>query len=107
MGLLASRVVVCIVNHPKEGEFPPPGYSSEITWAAECHIPIVPFYDADRFCWKDVCNWKVDMPQIFRSGFNPVRYHRQAHEQAKKQLSSTIRQALAELDQPSDDEAGA
>lgn len=92
--VLGCRVVVCIVNIPPTGPWPPPGYSSELAWAAENFIPVVPFYDGDRYSWKEVCKWKVDLPALFRSGLGPIMYHRKQHEQAKVQLSEALKRGL-------------
>lgn len=95
--VVASRVLVCIANFSLGEEWPPPGYSSEVAWAVENRIPVVCFYDGDRYRWKEVCSWKADLPGMFNSGFGPVRYHRKSHEEAKRQLSSTIQDVLAEV----------
>lgn len=98
LGLLASRVAVCIVNITQSGDWPPPGYRAELAWAEECNIPVVPFYDGDRYGWKDVCHWKVELPALFRSGLGPIKYHRSQHEHAKEQLTVAVRQALADAE---------
>lgn len=94
--IVASRVVVCIVNVYPEGKWPPPGHEAELAWAAAEGIPVVPFYDADRYKWKEVCNWRTELPSAFRSGLGPIRYRRASHAQAKDQLNDTLRLALAD-----------
>ena len=54
----------------------------------------VPFYDADRYDWKEAAAWKVELPAAYRWGLGPVRYRRSAHEEAKEQLRAALRSAL-------------
>ncbi|CAJ1386676.1 unnamed protein product [Effrenium voratum] len=97
--LVYSRVAVCIMNMSKGCEMPPPGYKAEVTWADQRSIPLVPFYDADRYDWKEVAAWKAQLPKAFRSGLGPVRYMRTAHEEAKQQLQSALQKGLKDLEQ--------
>ncbi|CAE7346828.1 aarA [Symbiodinium sp. CCMP2592] len=97
--VLRSRVAVCIMNMTKGCEMPPPGYKAEVTWAEERNIPVVPFYDADRYDWKEAASWKIDLPAVFRWGLGPVRYRRAGHEEAKEQLTSALQRALKDLEE--------
>eukprot|EP00913_Durusdinium_trenchii_P030567 g28630.t2 len=94
--ILNSKVAVCILNMTKGCEMPPPGIKAEVTWASQRNIPVVPFYDADRYDWKEAATWKVEIPICFRWGLGPVRYKRQAHEEAKEQLRAALRAAMKE-----------
>ncbi|CAE8703248.1 unnamed protein product, partial [Polarella glacialis] len=70
--LLTSRVAVCILNMTRGAEMPPPGYKAEMRWAEECNIPVVPFYDGDRYTPKEVSAWRKELPALFRNGLGPV-----------------------------------
>ncbi|CAK9113815.1 unnamed protein product [Durusdinium trenchii] len=96
--ILNSKVAVCILNMTKGCEMPPPGIKAEVTWASQRNIPVVPFYDADRYDWKEAATWKVEIPICFRWGLGPVRYKRQAHEEAKEQLRAALRAAMKDLE---------
>ena len=95
--VISSKVAVCIMNMTKGCEMPPPGYKAEVTWAEQRNIPVVPFYDADRYDWKEAAAWKVELPAAYRWGLGPVRYRRSAHEEAKEQLRGGLRCALQGL----------
>eukprot|EP00434_Breviolum_minutum_P018562 symbB.v1.2.016372.t1/scaffold1243.1/size129491/14 len=89
--VISSKVAVCIMNMTKGCEMPPPGYKQR-------NIPVVPFYDADRYDWKEAAAWKVELPAAYRWGLGPVRYRRSAHEEAKEQLRGALRSALQDLE---------
>lgn len=99
LNLLIStcRAVVCIVNVTRLGEWPPPGYTCEVSWAKEAGVPVVPFYDGDLYGWKDVCEWKSELPSLFHSGFGPVKYCRNRHERVKENLGAIIRDAIKSI----------
>lgn len=96
--VITSKVAVCIMNMTKGCEMPPPGYKAEVTWAEQRSIPVVPFYDADRYDWKEAAAWKVELPAAYRWGLGPVRYRRTAHDEAKEQLRAALRSALQDLE---------
>ena len=54
--------------------------------AADNNIPIIPFYDGDRWKWNDISFWVSKYPQFFK--IPAIEYHRTYHKQSKALLVS-------------------
>ena len=54
--------------------------------AADNNIPIIPFYDGDRWKWNDISFWVSKYPQFFK--IPAIEYHRTYHKQSKALLIS-------------------
>ena len=54
--------------------------------AADNDIPIIPFYDGDRWKWNDISFWVSKYPQFFK--IPAIEYHRTYHKQSKALLVS-------------------
>ena len=100
--VLSSAVIVTVLD--------PATYDSEWVrkeheWAEAAGIPIVPFYDADLYKWKDLSHWVSKYPAWFRTP--AVEYHRAFHRNAKAKLVERVSgekaggEAAADADTPS------
>ena len=100
--VLSSAVIVTVLD--------PATYDSEWVrkeheWAEAAGIPIVPFYDADLYKWKDLSHWVSKYPAWFRTP--AVEYHRAFHRNAKAKLVERVTgekaggEAAADADTPS------
>ena len=54
--------------------------------AVDNSIPIIPFYDGDKWKWNDISFWVDEFPQFFR--IPAIEYHRTYHKQSKSLLIS-------------------
>lgn len=54
--------------------------------AVDHNIPIVPFYDGDRWKWNDISFWVSKHPAFFK--IPAIEYHRTYHKQSKALLIS-------------------
>ena len=52
--------------------------------AADNNIPIIPFYDGDRWKWNDISFWVSKHPEFFK--IPAIEYHRTYHKQSKSLL---------------------
>ena len=61
---------------------------AENAWAAAAGLPILAFYDADRYRWDEISHWRTDYPRVFK--YQAIPYTKDFRNESRDRLLSAV-----------------
>ena len=65
---------------------------AENAWALAAGLPILAFYDADRYRWDEISQWRAEFPHVFK--YQAIPYTKDFRNESRNRLLSAVHRVL-------------